>query len=51
MTACRGDSGGPLLTSDGQQLGIVSWGIPCAAGNPDVFTSVSSYRNWITTNM
>ncbi|KAJ6225201.1 hypothetical protein RDWZM_003746 [Blomia tropicalis] len=44
--ACQGDSGGPLVVN-GTQVGIVSWGIPCARGRPDVFTSVVSYREWI----
>lgn len=44
--ACNGDSGGPLVIG-GAQAGIVSWGRPCAAGYPDVFTRVSSYADWI----
>ncbi|KAK4872916.1 hypothetical protein RN001_014945 [Aquatica leii] len=45
--ACKGDSGGPLISGN-VQIGVVSWGIPCALGVPDVFTSVPSYRSWIT---
>lgn len=44
--ACHGDSGGPLV-SEGRQIGIVSWGRPCARGYPDVFTRVSSFIDWI----
>lgn len=44
---CMGDSGGPLA-SNGILIGIVSWGIPCAAGYPDVFTRVSEYSQWMT---
>lgn len=44
--ACYGDSGGPLVTG-GKVAGIVSWGRPCAAGYPDVFTRVSSFVDWI----
>ncbi|XP_026461617.1 chymotrypsin-1-like [Ctenocephalides felis] len=44
--ACKGDSGGPLVIN-GQLHGIVSWGIPCAVGKPDVFTRVSHYVDWI----
>ncbi|XP_043485155.1 chymotrypsin-2-like isoform X2 [Leptopilina heterotoma] len=44
--ACHGDSGGPLVADD-VQIGIVSWGKPCAKGQPDVFTRVYSYMNWI----
>ncbi|KAH0954017.1 hypothetical protein HN011_007056 [Eciton burchellii] len=44
--ACHGDSGGPLV-ADGEQIGVVSWGIPCAKGRPDVFTRVYSYLDWI----
>lgn len=46
---CMGDSGGPLI-SGGQQIGIVSWGIPCGQGRPDVYTRVFSHRNWILQN-
>ncbi|XP_034946165.1 tripartite motif-containing protein 2-like [Chelonus insularis] len=44
--ACHGDSGGPLV-ADGVQIGVVSWGTPCAKGKPDVFTRVYSYIDWI----
>ncbi|KAB0790923.1 hypothetical protein PPYR_02723 [Photinus pyralis] len=44
--ACQGDSGGPLI-ANGEQVGVVSWGIPCAKGNPDIFSSVAYFRNWI----
>ncbi|KAI4457460.1 polyserase-related [Holotrichia oblita] len=43
---CNGDSGSPLI-ADGKQIGIVSWGNPCANGRPDVFTRVSSFFDWI----
>ncbi|XP_047534318.1 chymotrypsin-1-like [Vanessa atalanta] len=40
---CNGDSGSPLIRSDRQQqIGIVSWGLPCARGAPDVFTRISA---------
>lgn len=45
--ACHGDSGGPLVGPNQAQIGIVSWGNPCARGSPDVFTSVASYNSWI----
>ncbi|XP_062559143.1 chymotrypsin-2-like [Armigeres subalbatus] len=45
---CMGDSGGPLV--HGTQQGIVSWGIPCGLGSPDVFARVSSHRTWILNN-
>ncbi|XP_011506550.1 PREDICTED: chymotrypsin-2-like [Ceratosolen solmsi marchali] len=44
--ACHGDSGGPLV-ADQVQIGVVSWGTPCAKGKPDVFTRVFSYADWI----
>lgn len=46
---CMGDSGGPL-TQGGLVHGIVSWGIPCGLGMPDVFARVSSFAGWITAN-
>ncbi|CAK1589845.1 unnamed protein product [Parnassius mnemosyne] len=44
--ACHGDSGGPLVR-EGRQVGIVSWGLPCAKGKPDVYTKVESFMDWI----
>ncbi|KAM3966657.1 chymotrypsin-2 [Aphomia sociella] len=44
--ACHGDSGGPLV-EDGSVVGIVSWGMPCARGYPDVYTRVFSFKDWI----
>ncbi|XP_052898875.1 chymotrypsin-2-like [Anopheles moucheti] len=44
---CMGDSGGPLV-NDGELVGLVSWGIPCAVGYPDVYVRVASFRAWIT---
>lgn len=44
--ACVGDSGGPLA-SDGRLIGVVSWGLPCAHGVPDVFTRLSTFAQWI----
>ncbi|KAF5278811.1 hypothetical protein FQR65_LT03498 [Abscondita terminalis] len=44
--SCQGDSGGPLVCG-GAQVGIVSRGIPCAVGKPDIYTSVPSFRTWI----
>ncbi|XP_076641108.1 chymotrypsin-2-like [Halictus rubicundus] len=46
---CNGDSGGPLVV-DGKQVGIVSFGIPCGRGAPDVYTRVYSYKSWIISN-
>ncbi|KAL0124391.1 hypothetical protein PUN28_006312 [Cardiocondyla obscurior] len=44
-----GDSGGPLV-AEGVQIGIVSFGVPCARGAPDVFTKVSAFTDWIQEN-
>ncbi|XP_018048795.1 PREDICTED: chymotrypsin-1-like [Atta colombica] len=44
--ACHGDSGSPLV-SNGVQIGIVSFGRPCARGWPDVYTRVASFKEWI----
>jgi len=54
--ALQGDSGGPLvyLESDGRytEVGIVSFGSSagCTRGYPAVFTRVTSYLSWITSN-
>lgn len=45
---CFGDSGGPLVLRHSNELiGVVSFGLPCAEGVPDVFTRVSKYIGWI----
>jgi secreted trypsin-like serine protease len=50
--SCQGDSGGPLVINTGsgvQQVGIVSWGIGCAAQDyPGVYTRVSQYKQWMS---
>ncbi|KAG5319674.1 TMPS9 protease, partial [Pseudoatta argentina] len=56
ISACSGDSGGPLISRIGQKpvlIGIVSWGIiPCgSAGAPSVYTKVSSFIEWIEKKM
>ncbi|XP_076750488.1 chymotrypsin-1-like [Xylocopa sonorina] len=45
---CYGDAGDPLVI-DNIQIGIFSFGTPCAVGKPDVFTRVSSFESWIAT--
>ena len=49
--ACQGDSGGPLIINNGsswQQIGIVSWGVGCAAAaRPGVYTRLAVYKDWI----
>lgn len=49
ILSVQGDSGGPLV-ANGVQVGIVSYGYPCAIGHPDVFTRVYSFLNWIKEN-
>ncbi|MFI5532904.1 S1 family serine peptidase [Kitasatospora sp. NPDC051853] len=45
---CNGDSGAPLVRdSDRTLAGVVSGGLPCARGYPDVQTSVYPYVSWI----
>ncbi|OXU21280.1 hypothetical protein TSAR_010708 [Trichomalopsis sarcophagae] len=44
--ACSGDSGGPLVAND-KIIGVVSGGIPCAVGYPDVFTNVYKYLSYV----
>uniref|UniRef100_L7M8A1 Putative tick serine protease n=1 Tax=Rhipicephalus pulchellus TaxID=72859 RepID=L7M8A1_RHIPC len=52
--ACKGDSGGPVMIRTGddrfQQVGIVSYLVGVCGGdfNPQVYTRVSAYINWLT---
>ncbi|KAJ0180958.1 hypothetical protein K1T71_003043 [Dendrolimus kikuchii] len=48
--ACHGDSGGPLVEGD-SIVGVVSWGMPCARGYPDVYSRVYAFKDWILDNM
>ncbi|XP_037293315.1 chymotrypsin-2-like [Manduca sexta] len=49
---CHGDSGSALVRVDrGQQIGVVSWGIPCALGAPDMFVRISAFRDWVESNI
>ncbi|XP_039746144.1 trypsin-2-like [Pararge aegeria] len=49
--SCGGDSGGPAVTNERVQFGIVSNGIGCARpGIPGVYTNVASLRDWIRRN-
>ncbi|KAJ3644820.1 hypothetical protein Zmor_022522 [Zophobas morio] len=43
---CCGDSGGPLV-ADGRLVGVVSYGLPCALGAPDIYTRVAAFEKWI----
>ncbi|XP_017784835.1 PREDICTED: chymotrypsin-1-like [Nicrophorus vespilloides] len=50
--ACGGDSGGPLIDFNSKkQIGVVSSGVPCAKGFPDVFTYIPKYLDWIKQKM
>lgn len=54
ISACSGDSGGPLAQQESNELiGIVSWGVsPCGyAGAPSVYVKVSSFINFISANV
>lgn len=45
-----GDSGGPLIVGQPgsyQVVGVISWGMPCAMGVPDVYARVSDHIQFI----
>lgn len=49
---CTGDSGGPVVNSRRELVGLVSWGYKCDnSAHPSVFTSVSHYREFIEEKM
>lgn len=43
---CNGDSGGPLVYNN-ELVGVISWGVPCAVGKPDVYTRISTVYSWL----
>jgi secreted trypsin-like serine protease len=45
--ACNGDSGGPLLTANNVQIGIVSYSRGDCESLPTVYTEVAEYAEWI----
>lgn len=56
ISACSGDSGGPLaqeINNETVIVGVVSWGlIICGIPDkPSVFTRVSLYHDWILEKM
>lgn len=49
---CNGDAGNALIsTKTKTQIGIASWGFPCAVGAPDVFVRISGYKTYILGTM
>ena len=51
QSTCRGDSGGPVILTNGTPLlvGIVSWGKRACAGDgrPGVYTRIDRFAQWI----
>ncbi|XP_072857916.2 complement factor I [Pogona vitticeps] len=52
VDSCKGDSGGPMVCFDSNNVGyvwgIVSWGENCGVkGFPGVYTKVANYFDWI----
>lgn len=46
---CGNDSGGALVsTNTGRLIAIISWGLECARGVPDMYTRVKPFIPWIT---
>jgi Trypsin len=43
---CFGDSGS-ILVANGGAVGVVSFGLSCARGAPDLLARVSTYSRWI----
>lgn len=49
---CTGDVGSPLITKNGELVGIASWqGSGCGRGYPDVYTRLYPHIAWIWSNL
>lgn len=51
---CNADSGSGIIRNNDQNkeiVGLVSGGVPCAVGYPDISTNVYSYNSWIYKKM
>ncbi|XP_051170630.1 uncharacterized protein LOC127287635 [Leptopilina boulardi] len=44
---CQGDSGGPVVLAGKYLVGVISRGLPCALGVPDIHTNVYDYLPFI----
>lgn len=52
-TTCRGDSGGPLLTTHlgkPTQIGVTSYGVEDCISAPGVYVKLTKYINWVMTS-
>lgn len=47
---CIGDSGGPLIIN-ANFIGVISWGVGCGEGYPEVYARIGSHRDWLWTIM
>ncbi|XP_073946538.1 chymotrypsin-1-like [Choristoneura fumiferana] len=45
---CHGDSGSALVDELGKQVGIVSWGWPCARNHPDIHARISAFLDFLS---
>lgn len=49
---CIGDVGSPLISKNGELIGIASWrGFACGLGYPDVYTRIYIHQSWIWDNL
>ena len=55
--SCKGDSGGPLIASDPARngsmslIGVVSWGSTNCADSPGIYSEVSHFTEWLSSQM
>lgn len=50
QSVCFGDTGGPLVDSNDELVGVVTMNVHCNPNKPDFFTNIYLAKSWIEAN-